>query len=775
MQFIKEKLALNNPILAGITAVFILALAIMLGVIIGTIFVVDDALARENNIGGVTLALPTSIYDLDGELITEFFGDERRELLDFNDIPRITVQALISREDRGFFDHNGFSIRGTTRAVVMAVQTRLRFISGGSTITQQLAGHLYANRATDNTLWRKVRELWWAWQLEKHRSKHEILETYLNMMPFGHNTYGAQAASRFFFGHGLENTNAAESAMIVIQLANPSGLYSPIRRPPFARETQGRVIRMMVNNGFVDEEQAFQYYDSYWANYDWSRNSRGTAFFEREDRAPYFSEYIRGELHAILPGRLNIYRDGYHVYTTLNSRFQRIAEEEIERGLQIASDRLRAGAGTQQQVAFDMYLPIIELLALNFNIPALQLEGGQLQRRAVEYFNANVNPTLDMVTAMFGLSFANNATQIAWRNHFASDASSQIQAALITLNQSNGYIVSIIGGRGFDRLNQLNRAVNARIMPGSAIKPFYFAEAIASGRLTAASNLHNFARFWTNEDGTIYAPTNYGGAGSYSNQGVRLREALALSLNIPAIAVLEDVGFDAAIARTSRLMGITDPAEVARTFPRVWSLGLGIIGTTPLNMVRAFAVMANNGRETMPIAIRQIYDRNGRLVLDVENDPRRLARMRGEEGQILSPQAAFIMTNIMEDSVRYGTFYWSFVHTAPGGSNSQGLPTFNQPISGKTGTSQNWSDAWAIGYTPYYTTAVWLGFDRGGQTLGQGNEASSSSAHIFMRYMRRIHEGLPRREFERPSGIINATVDRESGLLPGPRTISTIN
>jgi penicillin-binding protein 1A len=755
------------PVLSVALCALTLASAVVMGIVIGTSFAVDDALETQGNVGEVTLALPTQIYDLDDHMITEFFGDERRELIDYVDVPRVTVQALMSREDRRFFKHGGFSVIGTFRAVFNIF--RHGFVSGGSTLTQQLAGHLYANRDFDRSIWRKVRELWWAWQLEKHMSKQEILEIYLNKMPFGHNTYGIEAASQFFFQHGLADTTAAESVMAVIQLANPSGLYSPIRRPQRARVIQQEILHQMVKNGFLTAAQAEEQFNAYWAGYDWSRNSAGTAFFEREDSAPYFSEYIRNELQIILSGQRDIYTDGYQVYTTLNSKFQQIADEEIDRGLQIASDRLRRSVNAvYQDTINDLYLPVVDLLALQFGIDALRLPGGQTQRFAMHTYNSEINPLLDITTAMFGLTYANNATQIGWRNLFKSDASARIQAALITIDQSNGYIMALIGGRGFDRLSQLNRAVNGKIMPGSSFKPLYYAEAIASGRLTAASNLDNYAKFWVNEDGTIYTPTNY--AGTYDNRGVRLREALALSLNIPSISVLEAVGFDAAIARASRLMGITDPQEVSRTFPRVWALGLGIIGTTPLNMARAFAVFANGGRETAPIAIRYIRDRNGRLVMDVENDIRRQAKLNSPEAQILSPQAAYIMTNIMLDSVRYGTFYYAYQNTA-----GRDMPAFDQPISGKTGTSQNWADAWAIGFTPYYTTAVWLGFDKGGQSLGVSNEASSSSAYIFMRYMRRIHEGLPRREFIRPEGLVNAVVSRESGLLPGVSTRGVIS
>lgn len=742
--------------------VSLLALTAALAIIVGSVVGVSAALNInadwQGDTGEVELALPSLIYDSNGVLVTEFFGDERRELISYSDIPRKTVQALLTREDRDFFSHNGFSVKGTFRAAgkIFMRLFGAGFVSGGSTLTQQLAGHLYANRAKDQSLMRKVRELWWAWQIEKHLSKQEILETYLNKMPFGHTTYGIQAASRYFFGHGIESATPAESVMLVIQLANPSGLYSPIRNPRRAQVVQNQIIQQMAKrDSFLTASQAAFEYENFWANYDWSRDSYGTAFFDREDKAPWFSEYIRTELDGLLSGQQNIYTGGFSVHTTLNLDHQNAAQEEIDRGLQIANNRLRNNFNAQFDEASDYYLPILDMLAVGFGMDSMRLEGGQTRRFAKNYYNSDINATIDIVTSLFGLQQANSAAQNSYLALRRQQMSSRIEAALVTIEQATGQVTAIIGGSRFDRLNQLNRAMNAKIMPGSAFKPLYYAEAIASGRLTAASNLDNYYKVWFNEDGSIYRPNNYNG--EYDSRGVLLRRAVALSLNIPALSALEAVGFDAAIARSARLMGINDPEEISKTFPRVWSLGLGIIGAAPVQMARAFAVFPNAGREVVPFAIKNVRDRYGRLIIDVENDIR--IKSEADEGsQIMSPQAAYIMTDIMRSSVSYGTFYWANFREGQG---------FNQPVSGKTGTSQNWSDAWAIGSTPYYTTAVWLGFDKGGNTLGRENEASSSSANIFMRYMKRIHEGLPRREFERPAdGLTSAVVCSVSGLIP---------
>ena len=748
-----------------ICSVLVLCAALSLGSMLGLAFSVSSGIEDRETIGNIELSLPTRVYSLDGELVTEFFGDERRELVLYEQIPTQTILALLAREDKDFFEHSGFSIRGTMRALFKIIMLPFGggFVSGGSTLTQQLSGHVYASRLVDKSVTRKLRELWWAWQLEKYLSKEEILETYLNKMGFGHNTYGIQAASQYFYGHNIQEADAAESALLVIQLANPSGLYSPFRRPRRAQILQREILDQMVENGYVSKAEAEAQYQKYWDNYNWSRDAFGTAFLDREDKARWFSEYVRTELATLMPGKSDIYTGGYSVYTTVNLKYQNIAEEEIEIGLEQANNNLRRNYLARYDANTKRYLPYIDMIALLFNMQEIRLPQGQQRRFAKEAYDGGMNATIDMVSSLFGLNGANRVAQTAYKDLIQRQKKSQIQTALITLEQETGYVLAIVGGNRFDRLNQLNRAMNAKIMPGSSLKPLYFVEAISSGRLTAASNLANYPRYWVNEDESVYTPLNYDG--NYDTRGVLMRRALALSLNIPALTLLEEIGIDAAIARMSQLMNITDPMEISRTFPRVWALGLGTIGVAPVQMARAFAVFPNKGKAVEPIVIRYVTDRQGRIVMDIENDVK--LRQAKSNQQLMTPQVAYIMVDMLKSSVSYGTLWAAFMRHGSG---------FFMPFAGKTGTSQNWADAWAIGFTPYYTTAIWLGFDQGGYSLGVENEASSSSARTLVRYMKRIHEGLPLRNFEKPEeGLITVTVDAVTGLLPSSYTTATVN
>lgn len=244
-----------------------------------------------------------------------------------------------------------------------------------------------------------------------------------------------------------------------------------------------------------------------------------------------------------------------------------------------------------------------------------------------------------------------------------------------------------------------------------------------------------------------------------------LYNVLSLSLNIPSLYILEQIGFDPAISRAAALLGITNEAQIRRLFPRVYPLGLGITSVSPLQMARAYSIFANQGRDVTPIAIRTIEDRNGRVVFDIERDVRQAQRRLANNGQVVSPQNAYIMTRLMEFGISvgilgYGTGYGSkFTYRDESGR------TYRMPMGGKTGTTQNWADAWAVGYSPYYTTAMWYGFDKPGNSLGVNQTGAILVGPSWGDYMRDIHRGLPQRNFTRPSGIVDVAVCRTSGLL----------
>lgn len=705
--------------------------------------------------GSQDAALPSQVLDRHGRLVTQFFSDERRELVTIDHLPKHLIYALITREDNQFFDHNGFSVVGTARAAFNLV-TR-RYVSGGSTITQQLAGHLYADRR-EFSIMRKLRELWWAFQIERHWTKHEILERYLNTMYFGHGNYGVESASQYFFGHTARDLTVAESVMLVIQLANPS-LYSPIRRPNEARTMQRRILDQMVTLGYVTAEEADYSFAEYWASYDFTRSSTSTAFFEREDRAPYFSEYVRYQLqNELLLGSLDINRDGFTVHTTIDLDYQAAAERYFRAGLQQANRIFRENVATQAAQG-DALVPVIDLLSLTFDIPGIRVADAKQRQSATAYYRNTLNPLTDMLALMFG---ADEQDELRFVSRISQAQSVQraqrttVEGALITLDNDTGHILAMIGGSQFEARNQFNRAVDAGVQPGSAFKPLYYAAALEEKVITPASMIYDSPVVFWNDDGTPYTPRNFRGEW---HGPVLVREALSRSMNVPSLRILDQLGFTAALQTSGRMLGIPEADFARRNLVRRYPVGLGIVDASPMEMARAFSVFATQGRELTPVAVRYIEDRSGRIILEPERDLRVEQQRRGADAQIISPQTAYVMTDILKTAVERGTL--------AGAARIAGGLRDDIPMAGKTGTTQNWADAWTVGYSPYMTTALWYGFDRGGFSLGWNQTGAVTAGPVWARYMREIHADLPPREFTRPAdGLVEVAVSTRSGLLP---------
>lgn len=304
-----------------IPVTIIVVLSIITGSILGINIALTHNLKNSEQFTEFNPALPTRILDIHGDLITEFASEEKREIITLDKLPRHMIDALLTREDQIFYRHRGFSAKALMRAVFGKLTGRS--LGGGSTITQQVAGTLYLDRS-EMSITRKIKELWWALQLERRYSKNEILELYLNKMYFGGGTYGVNAASRFYFGHPATEITPAEAAILVIQLSNPA-FYNPFEHPNRAMDRQQEVLRQMVSLGLLDKKIADESFDEYWANFDYTRTGT-SAWLNRDDKARWFSEYVRRQLETMIYGSMDIYSGGYTVHTTLDLRHQAAAE-----------------------------------------------------------------------------------------------------------------------------------------------------------------------------------------------------------------------------------------------------------------------------------------------------------------------------------------------------------------------------------------------------------------------------------------------------------------
>ena len=709
-------------------------------------------------------ALPTVLLDRNGEQITELFGDEKRTLISYEDLPRHLTYALVTREDRAFFQHNGFNFWRMLAAGGYLILDRITggrvgYFSGASTVTQQLAKMMYTDQS--DTVARKLQELWWALQLERHLTKFEILEEYFNRMPFGHGTYGIEAASQFYFGHSATELTIAESVMLVLQLSSPSYLrYSPIANPEDARSQQRLILNQMVELGYATQEEVDTSFAQFWANHDYTRTATTAAYLERleNDQAPWFTEHVRERLQSeLLLGSANIYTDGYTVHTTLDLDYQKAAQDYLWEGIHNANITYRSNQ-QREESRIDRFVPMIDLLSMGFDVEEIHVGSQRNEQRAADYFREELSPMVDMVSMMFDSSEQDALRQVTREVYLENQAVAQrttVEGALITIENVTGHILAMVGGSPFESRNYFNRAIGARRPPGSSFKPLYYSAGIQTGLITPATVYNDAPVVFENDDGTLYAPENY--IGTWRGP-TRARYALATSMNVVSLKILSDIGFTDAFANAGRLLGLNETQMAERGFEPRYPVGLGTVSLSPLLMARAFATFPSGGREVIPNSVTYIEDRRGRTILEPYREIEESLVRKGDAAQILSPQAAYIMVSMLQSTVEYGTLMNRRILV----DGFDGMP-----MGGKTGTTQNWSDAWTVGFSPYMTTAVWLGFDRGqGNSLGTNQTGAQTAGPIWAWYMKTVHQNLPVREFERPPGIVDVVVTERSGLLP---------
>ena len=741
----------KRRIVVDILLGFVLLCALGFGIALGVALAVTSDTNVRKALEDYNPSLPSQILDRNGNLISELFSDQKRKIVSIDELPKHLVYATITREDDKFFEHRGFDLIGTARALFNALTGQ--FSGGASTITQQVAGRHFADRAVKSYA-RKLKELWWSFQLERALTKNEILELYLNHEYFGHNCYGVEEASKFYFGHSAAEITLAESAILVIQLSNPAN-YSPINHPDVAQKRQSYILDRMVKLGYATEEEANSSFDEYWASYDWSRSSRSTAYYDKNDRAPYFSEYVRLQLDDMLFGEVNYNTGGLKIYTTLDLGYQDIADKVMDKHIHEVNLKYTTNTARRLGVFDEKYLPIIDLFSLAFGIEEIRTAGSREKKEAQDDFYEKYTPMLEMMGLVFGSHDFMSIAGIATKKVKNRSLRNRVEGALITIENNTGHILAMVGGSDWET-KKFNRATQANVQPGSSFKPLYYSAAISSRRFTTATRLPDMpVAFYYEDDRPPYTPENFLGTWQGS---VLLRYALATSMNVPSIQVLDGIGFEAAIDRASKMLGMEQYKDDPDAFPRVYPFGLGIVSVAPINMARAFATFPSQGKVVEPIAIIRIEDRNGEVIEEPERDRIRQQKNQREENQIMTPQEAYIMTDILQSTVEYGTL--ARRRQLVGGFG-------DMPMAGKTGTTQNWSDAWTVGFSPYMTTALWLGFDVRGNSLGRGLTGATAAGPAWAEYMKIIHGQLPPKEFPEPeTGIIRRTVCSVSGLLP---------
>lgn len=740
----------NNLNIKQFKKFYIIAIAIifLLNTIIFSFLIAD--IVAQPDIEAIELyqpTIPTKIYDIKGEVISEFFT-EQRALVNYKDLPPHLIEAIISMEDNNFMKHAGIDIIGIFRGTIgnMLLGRRPR---GASTLTQQVARGIVL-KSRERTITRKLREIWVTFQIEKRLTKEEIVTLYFNQIFFGHSVYGVQAASRFYFNKDVQDLNLAECAMLATLPPSPN-TYSPINNPNISMQRHKVVLKRMNDMKFITQAEGDIAYKEFWESYTGKIGRRGTtAYSASMDRAPYVTEYVR----RILVERYDektLKEEGLKIYTTIDIEKQEAAQKLLTEALRNYNIKYEGGSLDISSVYDRTLLNKLEMLSLIVALPE-DLAYNKFNIAVRDALNKNVSSPLALLSDMFGMENVNDVIMEVMKADEA-ELSRQIEGALVSINPKNGYIVSMVGGSGFTPRNQLNRVTQARRQAGSAFKPFVYAASMDITNYSPSTIVSDAPIGFVFEDGNSWIPKNY-----FANfkGDVSLRYALAVSLNIATINVLNYVGVTNAIKYMEPIFKAdNDEKKSKRMFNADLTLSLGTGLFTPLELTTGFATIANEGKEVEPILIRYVTDRHDVMIDNFEEDLKKEIEERGGAKQVMSQEVAYLISDILSGVLRGGT-----------ATSAMYEAKFTRMGAGKTGTSNDWKDAWFVGYTPELATGIWIGFDSFKYSLGNNQVGGRIAAPIWGKYMVEALKTIKPTWYKKPNNIVNINICAISGKLP---------
>jgi penicillin-binding protein 1A len=753
----KEKHLLRSVVKWGVGFVFLVTV-LTGGGLLGLYVYLSQDLPKINTLKDYQPATVTYVFSDDGRKIGEFYK-ERRIVIPLSEMPENLINAFVAAEDSRFREHPGIDIQSILRAFIKNFQAGA-ITQGGSTITQQVTKSFLLT--PERTYERKLKEAILAYRIEKKFSKDEILFLYLNQIYLGHGAYGVESAAENYFGKHARDLNLAECAMLAGLPQAPSR-YSPFQFPDRAKQRQIYALNRMKEEGMISNMDVTEAID---LNLD--IKPRKNWFIER---VPFYTEHVRRYVEKKY-GADALYNQGLQIHTAVNIEYQKMGREAVRKGL-ADLDRRMGYRGPQQ------HIPASQVEAFCRNeaekIQENHLGKGDIHTGVVMDVDDKNQVTTVQVGHFSGIIRLSSMTwarrpdpKVAYYESKVT-APSQVlapgdiiqvqvvepageksdyeftlyqepiaQAALLSIEAETGHVKVMIGGRDF-RDSQFNRAYQSRRQPGSAFKPVIYAAALDKGYTAATMIMDSPVVYEDTRRDFTWKPQNY----KETFYGPTLfREALVHSRNVVTIKILQDIGIPYAI-EYARKLGITSDIN------QDLSIALGSSGVSLLEMVNAYAVFSNLGYFIEPVFITKIFDRHGNLL-----ETSQLIRKK-----VIDMNTAYIMTHIMEDVVKSGT--------------GQRVRALKRPVAGKTGTTNNLFDAWFLGYTPRYTTGVWVGMDKEA-SLGKGETGARTASPIWLDYMQKALEGRPARTFTVPEGIVFAKIDAKTGLLPIKESEKTI-
>jgi penicillin-binding protein 1A len=661
------------------------------------------------------LPVATRVYAADGTLLGEFYT-EKRYLVPIARIPPVVRDAFIAAEDAHFYRHRGVDVFGIVRAAV-ANFTAGEVVQGGSTITQQVVKALLLS--PEKSFKRKAKEILLALRLERQLSKDEILYLYLNLIYLGNGAYGVGAAAEEYFGKDVGDLGLAEAALLAGLPQAPSR-YSPVRHWKRAKYRQRYVLERMAREHVISWDEAEQALQAPIHLAD--HGNRTPSYLA----APYFVEHVRRILEERYGGTA-LHNAGLNVYTTVDLADERAAEEILRSNLR-QIDQGRSKARPLRRLSnreAERFLAAAQATK-DTRTPApgrpyrglvLGAENGGY-RVQVDRFVGRLIATEDASLPKLAANDLVSVRRLAGSDDaptFAIDTEPQIEGALVSIDLTTGYVKALVGGYDFRR-SQFNRATQALRQPGSAFKPFVFSAALDRG-YTPTSVIVDEPVFFPGFH-QVWAPSNY----DHKFIGpTTLRNALALSRNVVTVKLASNIGLNYLVDYLPRF-------GFSRPFEHNMAISLGAAEVTPLELTRAYSVFANQGRRLDPLFITRITDPHGAL----------LEEFRPSSEPVISPETAYLVTSMLKSVVQRGT--------------GRRVLALGRPAAGKTGTTNDFHDAWFIGFTPELVTGVWVGYDSE-RSLGAKQTGGRVAAPIFLSYMQAALGDAPVTDFPVPEGI----------------------
>ncbi len=693
--------------------------------------------------------VPLRVVSAEGDLLGEF-GEERRAIISIRAVPDVMKQAILAAEDERFYQHGGVDYLSIARAALSNVATGTQ--QGAGTITMQVARNFFLTR--EKTVTRKLREVLLAWKIEANLSKDEILELYVNQIFLGQRAYGFAAASQIYFGRPLKDVTVAEAAMLAGLPKAPSA-YNPVTNPKRAQSRQQYVLRRMHDLKFITDAQ-FQ--EAQTAPLNVHQGIRDALPTHAEDVAEMARQVVfeaYGE---------DAYTKGITVWTTVRRVDQETAYAAVRRGV-IEYDRrhgyrgpetyvsLPADPAEQEQVLESAFADAADSDNLD---PAVVLEANATEVKAVLGNGDVISVTGD------GLKFvARNLTDKSPANQrirrgalirLSKDDKArwsigqlpQAEAAFVALQPRDGAILALVGGFDHDR-NKFNHVTQAFRQPGSAFKPFIYSAALEKG--FSPATVINDAPFFVpaaQAGGEDWEPKNYDGK---FEGPMRLRNALAKSKNLVTVRVLQAIGPQYAQDYITRF-GF-DP----KLHPPYLTMGLGAGAATPLQMAAAYAIFANGGYRVTPYLIAKVTDARGNVLSEAK------PVIAGDDAErAIDSRNAFLMTTLLRDVIVFGT-------------GARAMSLGRKDLAGKTGTTNDFIDAWFCGFNAEQVGVAWIGFDQP-KTLGASETGAVAALPIWMAYMQKALKGIPEKPLKVPEGIIALRINAETGLRDDGSSLS---